>query len=384
MFFARSGAEKLPVSARRFASRPPEVWSLTLLTLVGGLSAAGGALAPMSAHAPVGLDEALALASVVLSAGLFLAGRRAHPWMLGGLLALVEALASLLVAESRTAAGVLVVGMYYPWLAAYAAMFRGPLSAIAASVGVSAGFASGVLASGIPHLVAAWGTVTLSSAGAAFVLFRLSAALRRQSETDPLTGALTRAGLDRLVARQPAWRSRPAGPPSVVVVDLDGLKAVNDRFGHAAGDAVLRTSVEQWRPALRRADVLARTGGDEFVFVLPDTDAGAAQRLVQRLAELGQAPFSAGVAQRGPTESFGEVLARADSAMYANKRARLDAGLVGARGPYPPSPVCDLREPGERRGVPSPRAVPGAGTDRVRVEPRAAGPASGARSVTGD
>lgn len=356
--------------ARRFTSCPPQVWSLALLTLVGGLSAAGGAFAPMSAHAPVGLDEALAVTSVVLSSGLFLAGKRAPAWLLVAALAVLEALASLLVAESRTAAGVLLVGMYYPWLAAYAAMFLGPGSAALATVGVSAGFAAGLAAGGIPHLAAAWGTVTLSTAGAAFTLFRLSAALRRQSETDPLTGAVSRAGLDRLAVRRRARWSRSAAAVSVVVVDLDGLKTVNDRFGHAAGDALLRASVEDWRPALRRADVLARTGGDEFVFVLADTDEGGARCFVHRLAELGKTPFSAGAAQRGPGESFDEVLARADSAMYANKRDRLDGGLAAARGPQA---VCDLREPRRRRdaaapasgaapatrAVPHPRAVPG-------------------------
>ena len=115
----------------------------------------------------------------------------------------------------------------------------------------------------------------------------------------------------------------------VAYIDLDGFKLVNDQYGHARGDDVLRTMAEAARSVLRRGDVLARVGGDEFglmlVDVSPDEAAAALLRLRTRFEELTAAfrtSFSAGLAVAGAGATADDLLAEADRAMYAEKRQR--------------------------------------------------------------
>jgi two-component system cell cycle response regulator len=98
--------------------------------------------------------------------------------------------------------------------------------------------------------------------------------LAAEAATDPLTGAVSRRQLDQrlLEAVALARRGRPA---ACMVIDVDGFKAINDAYGHVAGDRVLRTLAERLRAALRATDVVGRYGGDEFVVLIEATDDGA-------------------------------------------------------------------------------------------------------------
>jgi diguanylate cyclase (GGDEF)-like protein len=115
----------------------------------------------------------------------------------------------------------------------------------------------------------------------------------------------------------------------VAYIDLDGFKLVNDEHGHARGDDVLRLMADAARLVLRRGDVLARIGGDEFGLMLVDASPEEAAAVVERLrarfeeltAEL-RTSFSAGIAVAGPGATAEELLARADRAMYEEKRRR--------------------------------------------------------------
>jgi diguanylate cyclase (GGDEF)-like protein len=122
----------------------------------------------------------------------------------------------------------------------------------------------------------------------------------------------------------------PELPVTVVFVDLDGFKAVNDRHGHKAGDLVLTEAARRIRSVAASADAVARLGGDEFVIVFRDPATKEIER-VRRvlhdpipLAGGGRAELvaSIGVATRRPGESADDVLARADQAMYRDKRDR--------------------------------------------------------------
>jgi len=172
---------------------------------------------------------------------------------------------------------------------------------------------------------------------------RLRAALAEEAVRDPLTGLHNRRHLDREL--HAAVAGAGDGPVAVVAVDVDHFKAVNDRWGHAAGDSVLRSVADELRAAARAEDVVARVGGEEFVLVLAGADAGAAatraEELRARCAALVHAvpggstalTVSIGVALAGPAGDGGAaVLARADAALYAAKAAGRDRVVLAAPG----------------------------------------------------
>ena len=163
---------------------------------------------------------------------------------------------------------------------------------------------------------------------------KLGAALeeaRREGATDPLTGLGNRrafdAALDHAAALHGLWGQRMC----LLLIDVDLLKQLNDRDGHAAGDAALqRVASHLARIFMRRTDVVARIGGDEFAVLLRDVAPDEAQRLAERLAaavasspdeETTAITVSAGVAALRPDETAAEWCARADAALYAAKAA---------------------------------------------------------------
>lgn len=156
----------------------------------------------------------------------------------------------------------------------------------------------------------------------------------RRAQTDPLTGVLNRRSLvERLEAA--SLRARARGLPiSVLFIDLDHFKEINDSHGHAAGDACLRAIIDPIQAELRQSDVVGRYGGEEFVVILSSADAAAAEpvaeRICNRVAELRIEGFetsirmtcSIGVATSETSGAWGEqLIAHADAAVYAAKRS---------------------------------------------------------------
>lgn len=158
-------------------------------------------------------------------------------------------------------------------------------------------------------------------------------ALTIEARTDPLTGLLNRRGV--LSALDVAVSGGPDRPFLVAFVDLDGFKAVNDRFGHEAGDRILDRVARAMEKTVRSTDVLGRLGGDEFVVIFMDAPSSAADRLCESLQRAVESLFddepalvgaSVGMVAPVPGETAPEILHRADSAMYARKRAKQHAG----------------------------------------------------------
>lgn len=157
--------------------------------------------------------------------------------------------------------------------------------------------------------------------------------LRRMAASDPLTGLPNRRRLMERGADEARRAHRYRRPLAALVVDLDHFKAINDAFGHAAGDVALVEAAKVCRSALRDVDMFARLGGEEFVAVLPETGPDEAAAAAERLrAAISQAPLDAaapgrrltasvGVASLRDGESFDFLLARADEAMYRAKKA---------------------------------------------------------------
>lgn len=161
---------------------------------------------------------------------------------------------------------------------------------------------------------------------------------------DSLTGLPNRSLLyDRLELALSHSR-REGRRLALLFLDLDGFKAVNDRFGHAAGDAVLQAVARQWQAQLRDADRLGRVGGEEFVVVCPHTTLEQAHLVAQRLLEATRAlrlpdidptlhvTTSIGLAQAQPGETRAALFARADAALYRAKQGGRDR-IEHAAGP---------------------------------------------------
>jgi len=158
--------------------------------------------------------------------------------------------------------------------------------------------------------------------------------LKDLAHRDDLTGLGNRRSFQRQLDYGLTWADRHGGVVSTVLADLDGMKQINDRCGHAAGDAALRLCAQVFRASLRNLDHAARFGGDEFGVVMPSTSsadaARVAERIRARIEEIGlpgrlHLSASFGVASCVGAKGVGfaaeELLARADAALYAAKRA---------------------------------------------------------------
>jgi diguanylate cyclase (GGDEF)-like protein len=152
-----------------------------------------------------------------------------------------------------------------------------------------------------------------------------SVAERFQQEAviDDLTGLLNRRGWRYTAPRELARAGRSGNPITVVTLDLDNFKELNDELGHEEGDRALRDTAERIRATLRAGDVVARLGGDEFVALLTNSTLTGSLTALTRLRDATPGPeaFSAGVAVWDRKEELPETLRRADLALYAAKEA---------------------------------------------------------------
>lgn len=157
----------------------------------------------------------------------------------------------------------------------------------------------------------------------------------RAAHTDDLTGVANRRFVIARIAdmlAQSASAERCA-PGALCVLDLDNFKYINDRYGHQAGDAILRDFAACIGRQVRRSDCFGRIGGEEFVLVLPETGIDSAVSIVERMLGLVRASrpleempdfsytFSCGIAAARPGEDFADIYRRADKALYAAKMA---------------------------------------------------------------
>lgn len=161
--------------------------------------------------------------------------------------------------------------------------------------------------------------------GSALVRAALLEKLEHLALIDELTGLPNRRNWYEQLEHALARARRSRAPLSVIVLDLNGFKQVNDRQGHAAGDRLLRTASACWSTVLRDSDVLGRIGGDEFAVVLeqtgPETAAVVAERLEESLTA-GEVTVATGIATWEAPEDAASLLSRADAAMYGRKNGR--------------------------------------------------------------
>ena len=160
--------------------------------------------------------------------------------------------------------------------------------------------------------------------------FAAKSRLEQASARDFLTNAVTRERLEEEARRWMSFCRRQGLPLCFVFADVDDLKHINDRYGHATGDAALREVAATMRNQLRNSDTIARWGGDEFVLVLPNVTLQNAALLLDRVKKAvnrvtleGGATVSCsfGVAQMGPESDYAQMLSDADAMMYRAKQA---------------------------------------------------------------
>jgi diguanylate cyclase (GGDEF)-like protein len=154
------------------------------------------------------------------------------------------------------------------------------------------------------------------------------------ADRDTLTPLFNRRALVRELARTRTFTDRYGAPASLAYFDLDGLKTINDRYGHAAGDAVLQAVAARLSSHIRGSDVAGRIGGDEFAVILAQTNGFQAEAKAESLAAaIGAEPveglpptvrvqLSWGVAEIRAESEPEAIIAEADAAMYATKRTR--------------------------------------------------------------
>ena len=155
-----------------------------------------------------------------------------------------------------------------------------------------------------------------------------AAEVRRIAHTDPVTGLWNRHYLDSELAATIAYAAAAARPLSLLMIDIDRFKPINDKHGHAIGDKVLRAVATRLSGGIRAIDTLARFGGDELVLVMPDTGIDVALNVAERLRSLvaegtTEVPFrvtiSIGVAELDREQPATALLAKADAALYTAK-----------------------------------------------------------------
>jgi diguanylate cyclase (GGDEF)-like protein len=162
------------------------------------------------------------------------------------------------------------------------------------------------------------------------VATHMAGRLEQEALVDPLTGLLNRRALERDLRRERARATRYGRRFSLMVIDLDGLKQVNDSDGHLAGDLYLRSLATAMSGVLRSGDEAYRIGGDEFVVLLPETGETRADVVAERVADAGAPPFSWGAATFGPDgHDTDALIALADQRLYA-RRAEV-RGLAASR-----------------------------------------------------
>jgi diguanylate cyclase (GGDEF)-like protein len=313
---------------------------------IGGLGLAGGLLAVVTALLPPPAEGAEAL---IFGAGAFLAvvgalvlwrapelGERT----LGLLGVMGTALITITTHEGGVAGGTADNEILYLWIVLYAfycLSLRGALFQVAVIGG-----AYGWLLAQQPSLPADQATTqwlvtmtTLTVAGLIIAtvranLYSLVDELSERARHDNLTGLLNRSAFDERYASETSRASRDGMPFSVLAVDVDGFKALNDSMGHARGDEVLRKVAGALSERTRGHDAVARIGGDEFAVLLSGASETAAREVAEDMREAVAANLardgagvtvSVGVAGGGiPAPSFDQLFREADAAMYSGKR----------------------------------------------------------------
>lgn len=300
---------------------PAKTWTLALVHGTSALGLAVMSVVPIGGAAPRGVYAACAVVLIALAAGLLGFGARVGNRALLAAASVRVLVAGAALAAAHSAGAALFGGVGLIWIGLWATAFfpmRTALLTFAGQVVVVAG----AVAFNDQHVRTAVDAMPLVTTAIVLsvLLAQVLSNLRHEARHDQLTGLLNRRGLD--LALQDLWDGRRfSGTASLVVVDLDGLKLVNDHAGHLAGDQMLVTFATELQTAARGVDLVARIGGDEFIAILPGLGAVDGTRWAARLHDTSGVAWSFGIAERRGDEQLDTWLGRADKLMYVAKAA---------------------------------------------------------------
>jgi len=238
----------------------------------------------------------------------------------------------------------ILVGQCLPLLSCVAYMLvAAALPQLMAAVGLAPGFSQA------HYAILIWPATALAVLSqAVFAIeyqkrYRLEQQLKRLSDTDPLSGVGNRRHFMRVLEQETNRAQRLAQPLSLLVLDLDHFKRINDAYGHPVGDLVIRRFADLCTNGLRDIDVVARVGGEEFAILLIGTALGPALEVAERIRQQVESAavsgsgdrvvsftVSIGVTELTADESGVELFGRADAALYAAKRSGRNRVMSGA------------------------------------------------------
>jgi diguanylate cyclase (GGDEF)-like protein len=142
------------------------------------------------------------------------------------------------------------------------------------------------------------------------------------ARTDSLTQVRNRLGVQESATQLMELTQRRRQPLSVVLIDVDNLREVNNTIGHSAGDDLLRRAAQEWSGSFRADDVVGRIGGDEFVILLPNTTLEQAESRLREVQARSEFDWTFGVAELEPGETYEDAVRRADRVMYGRKHSQ--------------------------------------------------------------
>lgn len=295
---------------------------LAFLYLVAGLLGCLAVLFPLSSTSPVveplvGSIGGILAGSILLILSRPVSGRLILAYSVAGILTL-----SYLVSVVTTELGTALAAMPIIWLCVFLGSYFEPRTVRIHTVLMCASFGIALLISEVHASISLWLIYSATFVVTTEALLATSHALRLQARLDPLTGLLNRRGLEEAARPVIAIGNRVGRPTTLVLIDLDEFKEINDSRGHQAGDQLLTELADSWTKQQRNADLLARVGGDEFVIVMSATNHQEADDLVRRYRFAHPVRWSFGTVEILPDESLQAAIERADRILYEAKSRR--------------------------------------------------------------
>ncbi len=311
------------VSSRHLWGMPAPVWTMGLWAVVEFINLSLALLfAPDKTTSDALALAACCLYMVALMVVLLVMKARTPIWFLHTQVLAILFLSCLLVYTSTTNLDMVSSSFVLFGVTMYSAYwFKRRTALVYMGIGAASYLIAIILAGELELMFVPWFTISTVciAIGATFSTVVLH--LYTQAVTDNLTGLLNRSGLQMMIDLQTVT-DKTSFPRALLLIDLDGFKLLNDSKGHLAGDQLLKSLGATWSEVKRANDVIVRTGGDEFLFILSAMNLEDAEMFVKRLKNVSHCEWSYGITLWERNEDFDHAMRRVDALLYKNKASK--------------------------------------------------------------